>query len=161
LYGKKATHPKRIAVLKGAGIMGKSMSVQVRQGQVRKTPSFLGVIVDRLSYGDKVTILEENENWLTVQTETTGTRGFMHISALTTKEVILNPGTTPVEKTASSDEFALAGKGFNQSVEGEFRANNPHLNFAGIDRMEGYGVSQEQMKQFLFKGQLVPRGGTR
>lgn len=139
--------------------MDKSMSVQVRQGQVRKTPSFLGVIVERLSYGDKVIILEENENWLTVQTQDTGTRGFMHISALTTKEVILNPGTTPVKKTASSDEFALAGKGFNESVEGQFRANNPHLNFAGIDRMEKYGVSEDQMKQFLFKGKLVPRGG--
>jgi Bacterial SH3 domain len=54
--------------------------------------SFLGEIIDRLFYGDKVTILEENENWLTVQTEATGTRGFMHISSLTTKEVILNPG---------------------------------------------------------------------
>ena len=140
--------------------MSKSMSVQVRQGQVRKTPSFLGVIVDRLSYGDKVIVLEENENWLTVQTQDTGIRGFMHISALTTKEVILNPGTTPVKKTASSDEFALTGKGFNKSVEGQFRTNNPHLNFAGIDRMEKYGVSEDQMKQFLFKGKLVPRGGT-
>lgn len=140
--------------------MNKSMSVQVRQGQVRKTPSFLGEIIDRLSYGDKVTILEENKNWLTVQIEATGTRGFMHISSLTTKEVILNPGTSAVKKTASSDEFALAGKGFNESVEEQFRANNPHLNFAGIDRMEGYGISEDQMKQFLFKGRLVPRGGT-
>ncbi|MCP3941837.1 MAG: SH3 domain-containing protein [Desulfobacteraceae bacterium] len=138
--------------------MDRSMSVQVRQGHVRKTPTFLGIIVERLSYGDKVLILKDKGDWLDIKVEGTGTRGFMHISALTTKKIVFNPGDEEAKKTATSDEFALAGKGFNENVEDRFRADNPHLNFAGIDRMEGYGVSEKQMRQFLFKGQLIFKG---
>ncbi|MBU0972384.1 MAG: SH3 domain-containing protein [Proteobacteria bacterium] len=140
--------------------MDKSMSVHVRQSHVREEPSFLGRILARLSYGDRVFVLNDKTDWFDVRVEGTGTRGFMHTSALSAKKVILNPGEQTVEKTATRDEFALAGKGFNESVEGRFRAENPHLNFGGIDRMEAYGVSEDQMRQFLFAGKVMPRGGT-
>jgi len=117
------------------------------------------MIKKTLSYGDRVVVLEDKKDWLDIRVEATGTRGFMHRSALTVKKVVLNPGKQAVEKTATSDEFALAGKGFNENVEGRFRADNPHLNFIGIDRMEGCGVSEDQMRDFLLKGQLIPREG--
>ena len=65
-----------------------------------------------------------------------------------------------VEKAASSDEIALAGKGFNEQVEGEFKKKNPNIDFKQIDRMEKIVVSQNNMQQFLKSGGLSPKGGS-
>jgi hypothetical protein len=85
----------------------------------------------------------------------------MHVSALTTKEIVLNPGSEDVEKAASSDEIALAGKGFNEQVEGEFRKKNPDIDFRRIDRMEKIVVAQNEMQRFLKRGGLAPQGGSK
>ena len=65
-----------------------------------------------------------------------------------------------MNRAASSDEIALAGKGFNKQVEGEFRAKNTNLDFSWIDRMETYVVSQAQMQYFIKAGGLSPEGGS-
>ena len=85
--------------------------------------------------------------------------GWIHASALTPKKIVLRAGAEDVEAAASSDELALAGKGFNQQVESEFRAKNPNLDFTWIDEMETYVVSENEMKQFLKEGELSPEGG--
>ncbi len=138
--------------------MEKSMSVQVKQSHIRKSASFLAPVLGVLVYGDKVSVVgDDNPDWIKVKADAGS--GFVHSSALTTKEVILNPGAQDVEKAASSDEIALAGKGFNDQVEGAFRAKNPHLNFSAIDRMEGYKVSENQMRSFLIQGRIFPEEG--
>ena len=43
-----------------------SMSVQVKKGDVRSTPSFLGKIVARLSYGDQVQVQGAKGPWMLV-----------------------------------------------------------------------------------------------
>ena len=135
------------------------MSVQIRQGELRATPSFLGKIVARLSYGDRVYIFEDKGFWSKVGLSQGAAEGWIHSSALTTKKIVLRAGAEDVETAASSDELALAGKGFNQQVESEFRAKNPNLDFTWIDKMETYVVSEEEMKQFLKEGSLSPEGG--
>ncbi|MCG8635574.1 MAG: SH3 domain-containing protein [Desulfobacterales bacterium] len=138
--------------------MEKSMSVQVKQSHIRKSASFLSPVLGVLAYGDRVSVVgEDNPDWIMVKADAGS--GFVHSSALTAKEVILNPGAKDVEKAASSDEIALAGKGFNDQVEGAFRAKNPHLNFAAVDRMEGYKVSENQMRNFLIQGRIFPKEG--
>lgn len=59
---KKGNPSKENGYLKRSRHHGQINECSGKTGQVRKTPSFLGVIVDRLSYEDKATILEENEN---------------------------------------------------------------------------------------------------
>ena len=135
------------------------MSIQVKNGQVRSAPSFLGKIVAKLSYGDRVDVLEEKGSWSKVTLAGKGSEGWIHVSALTTKTIVLNPGAEDVEKSASSDEIALAGKGFNEQVEGEFKKKNPKIDFTQIDKMEKIVVSQSKMQQFLKQGGLRPEGG--
>ncbi len=138
--------------------MEKSMSVQVKQSHIRKSASFLAPVLGVLAYGDKVSVVgDENSDW--IQVKSGSSAGFVHSSALTKKEVVLNPGAQDVEKAASSDEITLAGKGFNDQVEGAFRAKNPNLNFAAIDKMEGYLVSENQMRNFLIQGRIFPKEG--
>jgi hypothetical protein len=137
--------------------MGEQFSVQVRDGQVRNKPSFLGSVVATVHYGDRLSSLQVKDSW--VEVKAGATSGWMHISSLTDKEIILNANAQQVKQAASSDELALAGKGFNKQVESEFRRQNRHANFAGVDQMEKYRVSQKEMEQFLKEGELRPQGG--
>jgi hypothetical protein len=135
------------------------MSIQIKKGQLRTTPSFLGKIVAELNYADQVAVLEKKESWLKVRAAVKNAEGWLHASALTSKKIILKPGATDVAQAASSDELALAGKGFSKQVEGEFQSKNPQLDYAWINRMEQMVVSQNQIEQFLVDGKLSPKGG--
>ena len=137
----------------------KMMSIQVKKGEIRSTPSFLGIIVARVSYGDRVYVREERGPWVRVGLSGNSNEGWIHTSVLTPKKIVLNPGAKDVQTSASSDELALAGKGFSKQVENEFKGKNPKINFAWIDRMENFVVSQKRIKQFLKEGELSPKGG--
>jgi Bacterial SH3 domain len=135
------------------------MSIQVKKAEIRSTPSFLGVIVARVSYGERVYVREEKGPWVKVGLPGNNTEGWIHDSALTVKKIVFNAGEANVQTSASGNELALAGKGFNQQVENEFKEKNPKLNYAWINRMEKFVVSEKQIKQFLKEGKLSPEGG--
>lgn len=138
--------------------MGEQFSVQVRDGLVRTKPSFLGAVVATVHYGDRLAAVQTKDSW--VEVALGGSKqGWIHLSALTEKEIVLQPNAQQVSQAASSDELALAGKGFNKQVEEQFRRQNSQVNFGGVDRMETYRVSQEEMAQFLKAGALKPEGG--
>lgn len=136
-----------------------AMSVQVRQGQVRSTPSFLGKIVATLSYGDRVETVEESGGWVKVVIPGKKGTGWMHGSALSAKRIVLSAGRRGEQAAASSGELALAGKGFNSDIEAEFRKQNRKLDFATIDRMQAIRVPQEKIGAFMKEGGLAPAGG--
>jgi hypothetical protein len=131
------------------------MSIQIKEGHLRDTPSFLGKILAALEYGDRVEVLERKDLWVRIQAVEKYKTGWIHDSALTMKKIILKPGKADVEQAATSDELALAGKGFNEQVEKEFNAKNPQLDYTWIDDMEQIVISQEQIMQFLKEGELT------
>jgi len=141
------------AVLSDTGMM----SVQVREGQLRSSPSFLGSIVGPVSYGDRVDTMQKQGDWFQVKNPKNLT-GWIHQSALTSKQVVLNPGVG-TQSGASSNEIALAGKGFNADVEAQYKKNNASIDYTWVDRMETFRVSGEQMVSFLDKGKLKPSEG--
>ncbi len=134
------------------------MSVQVRQGQIRRTPSFLGQVVRVLSYGDQVQVMAAQQPWFQVQ-ETSGSNGWMHASALTRKRIVFRRTGDTARTAASSEELALAGKGFNEDVEHQFKSRNPNLSFLWVDRMEKLTISPAEMEAFLTRGGVRPAGG--
>ncbi len=134
-------------------------SVQVKEGVLRSTPSFMGKIVAKVAYGDRVASIESRNGWSKVQPGDGSSSGWIHDSALTTKKIELSAGTANVQQTASGDEIALAGKGFNEQVEREYKQKNPKMDFAMIDQMEKIVISDSQMRQFLKDGQVSPTGG--
>ena len=138
-----------------------SMSVQVRQGAVRERPSFLAGIVTELPYGTRVEVTGTRGVWYSVETYS-GSGGWMHKSALTRKKVTMRASGTFVDTAASRDELALAGKGFSNEVEAEFRARNRNLDFTWIDRMEKISVPPSEVSRFVKEGGLMFNdGGTR
>lgn len=136
----------------------KLMSIQVKKGTVRSRPSFLGKIVTQLKYGDQVAVKEVKGSWNLIDGPKGKTGGWMHSSALSLKKIVLKPGAADVEQAASSDEITLAGKGFNQQVENDFKSKNPQVDFMWINRMEKITVTQKQIQTFIKEGQLSPKG---
>jgi len=77
------------------------------------------------------------------------------------KKIVLKPGASDVEETASGSEVAMAGKGFNEEVEKNYRTGNKNLDYDGVDKMEKIVVSQPEIEKFLNEGGLTPEGGVR
>jgi len=136
------------------------MNVQVREGQLRGTPSFLGKIVADVPYGARVGVVERKGDWVRVGLPTGTEEGWIHASALTEKSLRMAAGADDVDAAATGDELALAGKGFNQQVEQQFRAENPNMDFTWVDRMETWKVSAGELAEFLREGDLVAEGET-
>lgn len=139
----------------------RDMSVQVREGQLRSAPSYLSRILQTLPYTQRVTILETSGDWLQVQPLDTATKGWMHQSSLTRKKLALSAGDQDAETGVSTEEQALAGKGFNAQVEKAFKQRNEATRFDWVDRMENLDISIQAIQQFLKAGGLVttPKGG--
>jgi SH3-like domain-containing protein len=136
----------------------KAMSVQVKEGQLRSTPSFLGEIIAKPAYGDRVEIIQDKGPWKKVVLRG-GLQGWMHTTALTAKSIVLKAGATNVQTSATGSEIALAGKGFSEEVEKQYKSLNRNLDYAWVDRMEKFKVSPEQMQAFLKQGNVVPAEG--
>ena len=62
---------------------------------------------------------------------------------------------TPV-KQSSSDEVALAGKGFTPEVETGYRAKHPEMDFAQVDKIETFKVDPAALQAFIKEGDLKP-----
>ena len=104
-----------------------ALTVKIREASVRAGPKAFKPIVATVKYGDKVERLADTKDgWVEVKTGA-GAKGFLHESALTEREVAKiegDPkGTGGGRSVASSDEVALAGKGFNPQVEAQYRAD--------------------------------------
>jgi hypothetical protein len=146
------------------------MSVTVQQTQVRDRPSFLGHSLGSLKYGDRVTVLDQPagapNSWLKIQGPDGTLQGWVSVSALTTKKIQLSAGSENVDQGASSGEVALAGKGFNEAVEQQYKQDGK-VDYKWVDRMKGtdpnyreFAVKDEQVSAFITAGGLnEPQGG--
>jgi len=140
-----------------AAVTASVMSVQVREGVVREKPSFLGKVVRNMNYGDRVAVVHAEGEWRLVAAEgASETEGWMHISALSPRKIVLHPTDTDARTAAESDELALAGKGFNSQVEKEY-ARRAHMDYAMVDALEQRVVTQDDMLVFVREGNL--KGG--
>lgn len=137
----------------------RTMTVQVRETQVRATPSFLGAIVASVKYGDALNVLESGDQWYRVEVPGTSRVGWIHASALTAKRLQLRAGQQDVSAAASSGELALAGKGFNAAIESEFRRTRKDVDYTWVDRVERLNASIAEIRSFLEEGELHPQTG--
>jgi hypothetical protein len=130
------------------------MRVTVKETKVRATPSALGKIVGVLVYGDRVTVVDESKGWKKISMPEKKIQGWVSLSALTEKDVALSAGSENVDQSASSNEVALAGKGFNEDVEKQYKAD-ANLDYTWVDKMVAYGPSDEEIAAFVRIGGLA------
>jgi SH3-like domain-containing protein len=146
-----------LIVFSGTVAFAASMSVQVQKSKVRATPSQLGSAVVTVEYGDVVQAGAAQNSWYPVTTAD-GKKGWLHESVLSNKPIAMRAGTADTAVGVSSDEVALAGKGFNEQVEAKLKADGT-LDFTWVDRMAEFNVDPEQIVTFRRQGNLP--GGDR
>lgn len=147
-----------ITVAAWAANGSKTMSVQVKTTSLRDAPSFVGKAGATLSYGDRVEIMNTQGPWAKVNAPG-GLTGWVHTSALSSKRIVLKSGQETAQTQASGDELALAGKGFNSDVEGEFKKQHQNIDFSWIDKMGKTRISSGEMQVFLKEGAVAPKEG--
>ena len=129
------------------------LHVQVRTTPVRQSPSFLAPPVSELQYGDRIHVEREQGPWVQVR-HSENVAGRIHASALTRRRVRLLAGEEEAAVTATGDELAFAGKGFNEQVEEEFRTGDAQLDYTWVDRAEEQTILPEVIRRFLVSGGL-------
>jgi uncharacterized protein YgiM (DUF1202 family) len=131
----------------------KQMSVNVKETQVREASSYLSKVLGTLAYGDQVQVLESKKDWARIKASAKNLEGWINMSALTAKKVVLSSGAGTADQNASSGEVALAGKGFNSQIEAENR-QDAKFDYATVDRMALFIVQPDQVSAFLEQGKL-------
>lgn len=136
--------------------VGDKMYVNVKETVLKSGTGFFSSSVGKLNYGVRVEIIEEKGKWVFVESlQEPYISGWMPISSLTKKKIVMNEGLFSVD--ASAEELALAGKGFSAEVEQIYMESGLSSAYDLVDTMEAETLTTEEMYSFVVEGQL--RGG--
>jgi hypothetical protein len=142
-----------VAAAAGGLEVGDTPAVSVRTSDVRSFPGFLSPIVARVEYGETVEVTEVGDGWVRVLVPETGDEGWLHSTAVAARESLRLERAGDSTSGATSREIALAGRGFNEQVEQEYRSTKG-LDFGSVDQMEAYEVAVEALAAFLADANL-------
>ena len=143
-------------IMSASAAWAAEMTVQVRETTVRAEPKVFGKPLVKLAYGDMVTVLSTSSGWAKISLAKGA--GWVSLSALTGKPVDLKAGVKDVSQSASSEEVALATKGFTQEVEEEYKAEK-QVDYTWVDTMCAYAVTLDQVSAFAVAGGVMGLAG--
>jgi hypothetical protein len=127
------------------------MSLQVAKSQIREAPTVVSPIIATVVYGSKLLVYGNADGWAKVQVPGSTRLGYIFLSALTEKKIAPGAAAGAAAPGVSGTEIALAGKGFNETVESSFRQNT-HVDYSWVDAMEKLGYPQDLCVSFLDGG---------
>jgi hypothetical protein len=122
-------------------------------------PDFASTPIAPVPVGAEVNVERQVGDWYKVEYQ--GKSGWINRQAFPTPQAGSKMSLSgllfgaPVQQT-SSDEVALAGKGFTPEVESSYRSKHPEMNFAQVDRIEAYKVDPATLQAFIKEGDLKP-----
>ncbi len=132
----------------------KTMYVKIESAQLKAKPAAAGKKVGTVEYAAAVNVLKSEDNWSYVQlADDSSLEGWLPNSALTSKK-IKDKNTAA---SADADEIALAGKGFNSTIEAVY-AQEFEVNFEIVDYIESLGLEAEDVVAFAQEGKLNDGG---
>lgn len=133
---------------------GETIFVTVKKTSIRRDRQFYAPTVAEAVFRDKLIVLAREKDWVRVRFS--GLEGWVHGSATAVRAV----SVTAKDATGgvSQDDVAFASKGFDSSVEHEYRKGQSKVNFADVDRMEQLTVPEKTLTDFRQAGNLRPRG---
>jgi hypothetical protein len=137
----------------GAPQKGGTITVQTLTAKLMKTPSYLGATSAKLVRGDQLKFEEAKGDWYR-STSKAGASGWVHKSAVVEKAVALSSKPGGGSGGVTSDEVALAGRGFSKEVEGKYRETHPDLDFTHVDNIEKIDVDGEELEKFAAEGKI-------
>jgi hypothetical protein len=130
---------------------GNTLYVAAKTVKVKSSTGFFAGTRGTLNYGAQVRVLRIKGNWSEIQSLAGNSlTGWVNTSNLTGKRIV--PAGTGT--SASANEVALAGKGFNEEVEKAYKAE-AKINYAGVNAVEAITVSERDLYNFLLEGHLA------
>ena len=139
------------AILSMAAVFAKAGDaryVAVKNAEVRASASSFAKKTGSLDYAEEVVIVSESKDWTEVKSaKNPKVSGWISNSALSKRKIVSS------SFSASANELALAGKGFNDELESEYKKSGGS-DFAAVDAMENQEVSRDEVKRFMVDGNL-------
>jgi len=120
--------------------------VSVQKLQLKKSPSYFSGSLASLAYGSQVTVISSKGKWS--QVKSGNKTGWVKKASLTKKKI-----SSAGSANASAKEISLAGKGFSQEIENEYKKSSG-ADYSSVDKMEKLSISDSQEKAFLQEGSL-------
>jgi uncharacterized protein YgiM (DUF1202 family) len=123
-------------------------------------PDFAGTPIATVPQGAEVTVQQKSGDWYKVEYQ--GKSGWLNRAAFPAAGTAPKGGGLPgllfgaPVKETSSDEAALAGKGFTPEVESSYRQSHPEAKFAEVDKVEAFRVDAGKLQAFIKEGGLTP-----
>ena len=129
---------------------GSTMYAATKSVALKASTGFFARTNGTLNYGDRVTVLQVNGKWVEVRSATNSSLSGWTVAAnMSARQIIAGSSTS-----ASAQEVALAGKGFNREVEDVYKTQgNP--NYEDVDKMEAITVNETELLSFLEEGHLA------
>lgn len=148
-----------VLLLAGGAALAETMKVSQPNQQLFPDPDFASTPLASVPVGAEVSVIRQAGDWYKVEFQ--GKSGWMHRQAFPQAKApaklslpsLLTGGAV---KQATSDEVALAGKGFTPEVEAGYRQKHPEANFALVDKVEAFKVDEGQLMTFIKEGGLKP-----
>ncbi len=147
-------------LLMGAGaVWAETLKVSQPNQQLYPEADFAGTPLGPVPVDAEVNVIRQSGDWYKVEYQ--GKTGWLHRQAFPQAKAASKfslPGllTGGAVKETSSDEVALAGKGFTPEVESAYRQKHPEMNFSMVDKVEANRVSEPQLQAFIKEGGLKP-----
>jgi hypothetical protein len=152
-----------VSVLAYGQSVGDQVIVGVRETAFRGNPSALGGVISYLAYEDALEVLEIRGDWLRCRMENGDGEGWVHSSAIVkpARGGLFASSGSSIGSQATTEEVALAGKGFNSEVEQRYASEND-LDYRNVDRIESdYVFEVDELIAFLEEGGMNAEGAVR
>jgi uncharacterized protein YraI len=143
-----------LVLLATGALFAAPATVQVREASVYAKPTPISKFLGTLPLGTTLIVVTEKGGW--AQVKATGLAGWLRTQAFSTKALDVK-ATDNTSSGVSATEVSLAGRGFTEAIESDYRSKNPNLDFATLDRMESQGIPDDELSQFLDDGGVKPR----
>ncbi len=131
--------------------IGDKKYVAVEKSYIKSSTWFFAKKISSVFYGDAVEIVEEKGNWTKIRLlEDTSVIGWISDKSLTSKKIVLRDNN---RLSTSTEELALAGKGFSQEIENSYKTENK-IDFSLVDNMENLLVDEDGLVEFITEGNL-------
>ena len=132
----------------------KTMYVTLESAPLKAKPASASKKVGTAEYASAVSVIKTEKSWVYVQlADDASVEGWLPASALTSKKIKDKNNAA----SADADEIALAGKGFNSTIEAVY-AEQFEVNFEIVDYIESLGANTEDAVIFAQQGKLNDGG---
>ena len=137
-----------LAALGATAALAKTITVTVKEAEIRTRASNLSASAGKARYGDRFEAEGPAGAWFKIP------GGYLHQSAVTTKKLKLGGDSRVAGGSVTAEELTAAGKGFNADVEREYKRSHDSADFGAVDALEQRSASDEDVRAFARAGGL-------